>query len=71
MSYLCYAISIMIVACTAYMLVGDIKPSFDVVMFIDVEMTEGQMFDAMLSFAENIPSEAFHKFIDGFAKDGE
>ena len=45
--------------------------TFKSAMFIEVEMTEGQMFDAMLSFAENIPSEAFHKFIDGFAKDGE
>ena len=35
-------------------------------MSVEVSMTQGQMFDAMLEFAEQIPSEAFAKFLDGF-----
>ena len=38
-------------------------------MLLEVSMTQGQMFDAILEFAEQIPSEAFHKFLDGFKEE--
>lgn len=38
-------------------------------MTIEISMTQGQMFDAILEFAAQIPSQEFAKFLDGFKEE--